>query len=260
MAEQLDLDRVQALLGTDFIGRSVAYYESTGSTMDLARTEAEGDVREGAIVLADEQTAGRGRQGRSWISPPGVNLYVTLILRPALDHLRYLSIIAPLAVCHAIEETTGLVARIKWPNDVLIDDKKVCGVLAESEIEDEAVRYALVGIGVNVNVDVAPYSEIRELATSLRTELQREVSREEVLAAVLNHFEKLYQAVRRGEVVSVGWKKRLSTLGKLIQVQSAGHTEEGVVVDADSDGALILRRDDGSHIRIDAGEALPQDR
>ncbi len=260
MTEQLDLDRLQSLLKTELIGRAVTYHATTGSTMDDARAEAEGDAPEGAIVIAEEQTAGRGRQGRTWISPPGVNLYVTIVLRPTLDHLRYLSIIAPLAVCHAIEETTGLLPRIKWPNDVLIDDKKVCGVLAESEIEDDTVRYALVGIGINVNVDVAPYSEIRELATSLRTELQREVSREEVLAALLNHFEELYQTVRRGEVVSVGWKKRLSTLGKIIQVQSAGRTEEGVVVDTDSDGALILRRDDGSHIRIDAGEAVPRDR
>ena len=255
MSNQLDLDRLQELLRTEFVGRSVSYERSTTSTMNVARSEAKAGVAEGAIAIAEEQTAGRGRMGRSWVSPAGVNLYVTIVLRPTLEQLRHLSVIAPLAVCQAIEETTGLLPRIKWPNDVLIEGKKVCGILAESELEGAHVRFALVGIGINVNLDMARYPEISEIATSLRSALRREVAREEVLAATLNHFEKLYHAAGRGEVVSTGWKQRLDTLGKTIRVEAAGHVEAGVVVDADSDGALILRRDDGSHIRIDAGEA-----
>ena len=255
MSERLDLDRLQSLLRTEYLGRTVCYHESTGSTMDVARAEADAGAAEGAIALTEEQTAGRGRHGRAWVSPRGVNVYVTLLLRPALDQMRHLAVIAPLAVCQAIEETTALLPRIKWSNDVLIEGKKVCGILAESELEGAHVRFALVGIGINVNLDMARYPEISEIATSLRSALRREVAREEVLAATLNHFEKLYHAAGRGEVVSTGWKQRLDTLGKTIRVEAAGHVEEGVVVDADSDGALILRRDDGSHIRIDAGEA-----
>ncbi len=238
------------------MGRTISYHESTTSTMDVARSDAEEGAPDGAVVVAEEQTAGRGRMGRSWVSPPGAGLYFTVILRPRLDQLRYLAVIAPLAVCRAIEETTGLFTRIKWPNDVLVEGKKVCGVLPQSELADEQVLFALLGAGINVNLDVAAHPEIREIATSLRSELGREVSREEVLAATLNHLETLCEALRRGEVVSVGWKKRLDTLGKPVRVQTAGGIEEGIVVDADSDGTLILRRDDGSHVRLDAGEVL----
>ncbi len=255
VSERLDLERLHSLLRTEFTGRTVSYVESTTTTMDLAKREAEAGAPEGAIGVAEEQTAGRGRMGRSWVSPPGVNLYVTIVLRPSLEQLRHLAVIAPLAVCQAVEETTGLFPRIKWPNDIAIDGKKVCGVLAESEVSGDEVLYALVGIGINVNLDVNAHPEIREIATSLRAQLGREVSREEVLAATLNHFETLYQALRRGEVVSMAWKHRLDTLGKPVRVQSAGGgVEEGVAVDADSDGSLILRRDDGSHVRVEAGE------
>ncbi len=256
MAEQLDLDRLQALLRTQFVGRRVTYEQSVSSTMDVARREAEAGAPEGAVAIAEEQTAGRGRMGRSWTSPTGVNLYFTIVLRPSIDQLRYLSVIAPLAVCQAIEETTGLQPRIKWPNDVAINDKKVCGVLTQSEIADGAVLYALLGPGINVNMDAAAHEEIRDIATSLRAELGRDMSREEVLAATLNHLESIYNALRRGEVVSMPWKHRLDTLGKHVRVSgpSGALIDEGVAVDADSDGSLILRRDDGSHVRVEAGE------
>jgi BirA family biotin operon repressor/biotin-[acetyl-CoA-carboxylase] ligase len=256
VSDALDLDRLQTLLRTESLGRRVFYEASTPSTMDIARHEAQAGAPEGAIALAEEQTAGRGRMGRSWVSPPGANIYVTLILRPTLDQLRYVSIIAPLAVCHAIEETTNLLPRIKWPNDVAINDKKVCGVLTQSEIADGAVLYALIGPGINVNMDVAQHEEIRDIATSLRAELGRDVAREDLLAAMLNHFESIYEALRRGEVISMPWKHRLDTLGQHVRVSGpeGALLEQGTAVDADSDGSLILRRDDGSHVRIEAGE------
>lgn len=260
MTESLDIDRVQSLLTTESVGRSIAYEASVSTTMDAAKQQALGGAADGAVVVAEEQTAGRGRLGRTWVSPPGVNLYFTIILRPELDHLRELAVIGPLAVCQAIEETTALLPRIKWPNDVVIDNRKVCGVLPTSEVEDTRVLYALVGIGINVNLDVTAHDEIAGIATSLRQELDREVSREEVLAATLNHFETLYRALRAGEVVSVAWKQRLDTLGRPVRVEMAGGvTEEGTAVDADSDGSLIVRRDDGSHVRLEAGEAFARE-
>jgi BirA family biotin operon repressor/biotin-[acetyl-CoA-carboxylase] ligase len=255
VSERLDLDRLQALLRTEFIGRRVFYDESAPTTMEVARRKAHAGAPEGAIAIAEEQTAGRGRMGRTWVSPAGVNLYFTIILRPTLQQLRSLPAIAPLAVCQAIEETVGLLPRIKWPNDVEISGKKVCGVLPQSEISDDHVDFALIGIGINVNLDVAAHEEIREIATSLRAELGRDVAREEILAATLNHLETLYQALRRGEVVSMAWKHRLDTLGKHVSASGGGGlVEQGVAVDADSDGSLILRRDDGSHVRVEAGE------
>ena len=260
MSGQLDLERLQSLLRTEFIGRSVTYRQSVGSTMELAGQEANSEAAEGFVAIAEEQSAGRGRLGRHWVSPPGQNLYITLLVRPTLPQLRYLAVIAPLAVCHAIEETTGLLPRIKWPNDVLLEGKKVCGVLLESELTGDTVQHALIGIGINVNLDVAAHEEIRDIATSLRAELGREVEREAVLASTLNHLETLYLALGRGEVVSIAWKQRLDTLGQPVRVQDAGGTiAEGVAVDADSDGSLIIRRDDGSHVRIEAGDVTLRD-
>jgi BirA family biotin operon repressor/biotin-[acetyl-CoA-carboxylase] ligase len=255
VSEPLELQRIQAFLHTEYVGRNVVYHESVTSTMEVAADTAAAGAPEGAIVLAEEQTAGRGRMGRSWVSPPRENLYVTIVMRPAIEQLRYLAVIAPLAVCQAIEETTGLLPRIKWPNDVVIGERKVCGILIQSELSGNDVQFAVVGIGINVNVDVSAHEEIASIATSLRAELGREADREEVLAAMLNHFESLYEALRRGEVIAMPWKHRLDTLGKHVKVSSAqGLLEEGVAVDADSDGALILRRDDGTHVRIEAGE------
>ncbi len=154
MSKTLDLDRLQTLLKTNFVGRSVTYQDSVDTTMAVAADEASAGAPEGAVVVAEEQTAGRGRMGRSWVSPPGDNLYFTLILRPTLEQLRYLAVIAPLAVSLAIEETTGLMPRIKWPNDVLIGDRKVCGVLVETNLTGDEVQNALIGIGINVNLNV----------------------------------------------------------------------------------------------------------
>jgi BirA family biotin operon repressor/biotin-[acetyl-CoA-carboxylase] ligase len=148
VSEQIDLARVDSLLRTDFVGRKVLYKASVSTTMEVAAREAESGAPEGELAIADEQSAGRGRMSRTWVSPPGVNLYFTIIMRPRLEQLRYLAVITPLAVCQAIEETTALQPRIKWPNDVLIDGKKVSGILIESELSEERVRYALVGCGI----------------------------------------------------------------------------------------------------------------
>ena len=252
-----DLAKLDSLLHTEYIGRNVSYHETADTTMRLAAGEAAAGAPEGTVVLAEEQTAGRGRMQRSWVSPPGVNLYFTLVLRPTLDHLRYLAVIAPLSVSLAIEETTGLFPRIKWPNDVLIEGKKVSGILLESMITGVDVANATHGIGINCNFDATAHEEIRDIATSLMTQLGRDVSREEVLAATLDNYESLYEALRRGEVISMDWKQRLDTLGKPVRIERAGGGfEAGTVVDADSDGSLILRRDDGSHVRIESGEVL----
>ena len=260
MSETLDLDHLQTLRQTNFVGRSVTYRESVETTMAIAAEEAAAGAPEGAIVLAEEQLAGRGRMGRSWVSPPGVSLYFTLVLRPTIEQLRYMAVIAPLAVSLAIEETTSLTPRIKWPNDVLIDDRKVSGVLIDAKLTGDEVQHALIGIGINVNLDVMAHAEIREIATSLRTELGNEIEREKVLAATLNHIEDLYKRLRAGEAISVGWKERLDTLGKHVKVTIAGgESQEGVAVDADSDGSLIIRRDDGSHVRVEAGEVTLRD-
>jgi len=256
MAGALNLDELQALLRARDLTWPILYRPSTPSTMDDARRAAEEGAAEGTVALADEQTAGRGRFGRRWVSPAGVNLYLTLVLRPDPPLLRTLSVIAPLAICLAIEGVAGVPAYIKWPNDVLLGEprRKAAGVLIDAELMGDEVRYALVGLGVNVNLEPSRYAEIRDLATSVREAAGRPVSREELLASLLHHVRSLYEAARRGEPVHPGWRQRLDTLGRAIRVTGAAGTEEGVAIAALADGRLVLRRDDGTTVALDAGE------
>ncbi len=249
----LDLPVLEAALQTSFAGRRLIYLTSTSSTQDVARAEAEAGAPEGTAVIAEEQTAGRGRFGRQWLSPAGKNIYVTLVLRPTVDQLRRLGIITPLAVALAIEETTGLVPRIKWPNDVLLSGRKASGMMVEAELSGADPRYALVGIGVNVNFEIAPDSEIVAIATSIKRELGADASREGVLAALLNHIEALYTAPDP-RAVHEAWKSRLETIGRDVTLTFRGESFTGHAEDVDEVGNLILRLSDGSHRTFEAGE------
>jgi BirA family biotin operon repressor/biotin-[acetyl-CoA-carboxylase] ligase len=240
-------------LTTSFVGRRLEYRASLGSTQDLARELAEAGAVDGTVVLAGRQTAGRGRLSRSWISPRG-GLYLTVVLRPRAEHLKALVIIAALAVARGIERLTGLETSLKWPNDVLVAGRKISGILSEAELVGQNVSYALVGIGVNVNADLAAYPKAGDLATSVRTELGREISREALAAAILNEFEALYLAAQEGEPIDQEWRARLSTLGKEVRVSLGEQVEEGLAEDVDRDGSLILRRADGSRVTIAAGD------
>jgi len=240
-------------LTTRFVGRRLGYRAVLGSTQDLARQLARAGAPEGTVVLAGRQTAGRGRLGRSFISPRG-GLYFTVILRPALEHLRPLPIIAALAVARGLEQVAGLRTALKWPNDVLVGGRKVCGILLESELTGQNVNYVLLGIGVNVNADTSAYPEIAAIATSAAVEAGRPLSREALAAAVLNELEELYLAAQAGRRVLDEWRARLETLGRRVRVTWGETVEEGLAEDVDGDGSLILLRPDGSRVTIAAGD------
>jgi BirA family biotin operon repressor/biotin-[acetyl-CoA-carboxylase] ligase len=249
----LHLPHLQERLTTRWLGRSLIYCTVTSSTQDVARREAEAGAPPGTVVVADEQTAGRGRLGRSWVSPPGQNLYLTVVLRPPRPPVAQLAMAAPLAVARAVEETTPLRAGIKWPNDVWLGRRKVAGVLIETEIRGDEVLYSLVGIGVNVNMDIASFPELAEVATSLRHELGREVAREEVLAAILNHLEALLEGASPEEVWR-RWRERLITLGQQVRVSRGQEVIEGLAEDVDTQGHLLVRRPDGTLVAVEAGD------
>ncbi len=253
MSDDFSLAAFQSLLETDSLGRFALHQRSVPSTMDVAREEAESGAPHGLIVLADEQTAGRGRRGRAWVSPPG-GLYVTIVLRPEPGTVRRLAMVAPLAVCEAIDAVAAVRSAVKWPNDVLIEGRKVGGVLIDSRTSAGDVGYALVGIGVNIGLDPLRHAEIRDVATSLALESERKVSREKLLAAVLNRFEKLLAASRVDGDVYEAWRARLETLGRQVRAQSVDDVEEGVAEDVDADGNLLLRRPDGSIAVVSAAD------
>ncbi|MDI6856731.1 MAG: biotin--[acetyl-CoA-carboxylase] ligase [Dehalococcoidia bacterium] len=254
MSEAFSLAALQAKLTTEFIGRTAVYQERIGSTMDVAHEEAEGGAPDGMIVVADEQTHGKGRGGRSWVSPPRSNVYVTVVLRPDAATARSLAMTVALAICEAADAVAGTRSAIKWPNDVLIGGRKVAGVLIDLRFAGDELDYALLGVGINVNFDPERYEEIAASATSLKRETGREVSREAVLATFLERLESLYVAARRGESAAGSWKERLETLGRRVTVRIGDRVEEGMAEDVDANGNLLLRRPDGSVIPLAAGD------
>jgi BirA family biotin operon repressor/biotin-[acetyl-CoA-carboxylase] ligase len=249
----ISTEAVSRRLTTKFIGRKFLYYPSVTTTMDVARKEAKAGASEGTVVVAEEQTLGRARLGRTWINPPGV-VAVSIILHPEMSQLIRLTMVASLATSRCIEKATGLKTAIKWPNDVLVNGKKISGILTESALRGQSVDWAVIGIGINVNFDPKAYPEIADIATSLSVELGGKVSELEVLLHLLNELEFFYSALRRGEPIYRQWRDKLETLGKVVQVKTGNDIEKGYAESVDEDGALLLRRPDGNLVRIIAGE------
>ena len=245
-------------LKASFIGQRVSYYPSLSSTMAVAREEVQRGAPEGTVVVAGEQSAGKGRLGRVWLSPRG-SVSLSIVLYPGVAYLPFLTMVASLAVVHSIKAVTALESQIKWPNDVLINTKKVCGILVESGVKAGSVDYAIIGIGINVNLKASGFTEISVAATSLSDEMGREVSRLEVLRRLLLEVERLYLSLPKGEAVYREWRDRLVTLGQKVHVSSGEATYDGVAESVARDGSLQLRGLDGSLSRISAGDVTLHD-
>lgn len=240
-------------LTTHFVGKQIYYYDSVTSTMEIAKKLARKGVAEGAIVVANKQTAGRGRLDRTWLSPDR-NLAMSIVLRPSLSDLPKLIMVTSVAVVRAINEITGIKPRIKWPNDVMIKGKKVCGILIENEVKGERISFSVVGIGINVNLNPSAIPEISIMATSLSQELGREVPRAELACAVLSELEKLYLQAQSSISVYEEWQEHMETLGKLIKVKFGESIEQGKAESVTETGNLILRHSDGRTSEILAGD------
>ena len=240
-------------LYTAIIGRSVRYYQSTGSTMDDAAQWARDGAEEGAVVVAETQTASRGRMGRRWISDTG-NLYFSVLFRPDVSALPLLSPLAGVAVARGIRQVAGLYPAIKWPNDITIDGRKVAGILAESATSGARIEHAIVGVGINVALDVSGDSEIAATAASLNDLAGFEIDRPELLRRILQHMDALYLDVRRGRSPIGEWRRWLDTLGRRVVVTHHGASHSGVAEDIDDLGNLLLRADDGELLTLTAGD------
>ncbi len=245
-------------LETRFIGQRVIYYPRLASTMDVAKGEARQGATEGTVVVAGEQTVGRGRIRRSWLSPEG-SISLSIILYPSVLYLPSLIMLTALAVVHSIEKVTGLESQIKWPNDVLINGRKVCGVLVESGVRGDKVDYSIIGIGMNANFRVSDFPEISSTATSLSDELGCDVPCLGVIQCLLLEIEKLYLALQAGGSVYEEWRDSLVTLGRRVRVVSGDASYEGIAESVARDGSLMLRRADGSLTKIVAGDVALRD-
>lgn len=245
-------------LKTKIFGRKIVYLSEVGSTNEEAKKLAGEGALEGTVVIAERQTRGKGRLNRTWVSPPG-GIWLSLILRPKIapNEAPKIAFLAALAAAKAISQL-GLNARLKWPNDVLINERKVCGVLMEADAEVEKVNYLIVGIGINANFEPELFpSEFRGAATTLKHELGKKISRAELVRRLLEEFEMAYTIFNRGEFSAIldEWKKLSATIGARVRVITSGRTIEGTAEDLDKDGALLVRVGDRAE-RVIAGDCV----
>jgi len=256
----LSREEITARLKSSIMGRRLVCLAETGSTNSDAFRLAEEGAPEGTVVMADAQSGGKGRRGRAWSSPAGVNLYCSVILRPhVMPHeAAQLTFLSAVAVARSIERTTGLKAEIKWPNDVLIGARKVAGLLNEMSAETDGINFVILGLGVNLNMTAAQFpSDLRHPATSLLVEMGVRVSRAGFAAIMLNELDRLYaNFLSQGfGPVREEWQLRCNAHGRELVVSDAGsEVVRGMFDGIDADGALLVRRMDGRVERILSGD------
>lgn len=249
---------IKSLLKTKWAGCEVAYYDETNSTNSRAKDSGEKNGTHGTLFIADKQNAGKGRRGRLWDSPSGKNIYMTLLLRPKItpDKAPMLTLVMGLSVAEGIRKVSGVEAKIKWPNDIVINKKKVCGILTEMATEIECVHYVVIGVGINVNQQYFP-EEIKKMATSLYNETGNVYKRSELIASVMESFEKNYEAfLETGDLSGIRevYDSILVNCGQEVKVLEPGNEYRAVAEGINKTGELIVILPDGKKKNIFAGE------
>jgi BirA family biotin operon repressor/biotin-[acetyl-CoA-carboxylase] ligase len=259
----LTADSITAGLQTRMLGRRIIFYDRIGSTNDAARQLADAGEPEGTVVIADEQTAGRGRLGRVWVAPSRSSILMSIILRPMLAPAQAsrVTMAVALGACEAIRDATGLDVQIKWPNDLLARGKKLAGILSESGIVGDTLEHVIVGIGVNVNFSFAEkhlvslrnqvFEELGN-ATTIADELGKSFSRVQLVQALLVEIEKYYTRIDRD--FRAEYCPRCVTLNQLVRSRTPHGFIEGVAEGVNENGALLLRRADGVLMELLAGD------
>jgi BirA family transcriptional regulator, biotin operon repressor / biotin---[acetyl-CoA-carboxylase] ligase len=257
----LDVARVRDSLNCQRLGGRFHYFSELTSTNDYARKLAENSAGEGEMVIAESQSQGRGRLGRRWESPPFANLYLSVILRPALAaiHAPEITLMAGVALAETVDSLIGQRPTIKWPNDILVNGRKLAGVLTEAACASDHVEYVILGIGMNVNyaVDSMP-TEIRHRATSIANLVRAEVDRQHVLARLIQALDRCYGELEAAgfEALRARWESYFGLRGRRVRVESLDSIVTGRARGIDRDGALILEDEQGMLQRIYAGDVI----
>lgn len=251
-------DEMKSRLSTRWLGQACVYRECVDSTNNWARRLAEEGAEEGTLVVTEEQTGGKGRRGRSWTASRGANIMMTLLLRPKIrpEHASRLTLLMAMAVAEGIQKVTGLSAGIKWPNDVVVGGKKVCGILTELSAEVDYVNYVVIGAGINVNQEHFP-EELSRIAGSLCQETGEHISRPELAAAVLLELERLYAIFLKTEdLVELyeSYNLHCVNIGHEIRVLEPGKEYTGTTDGINARGELVVRKADGTVTEVYAGE------
>jgi BirA family biotin operon repressor/biotin-[acetyl-CoA-carboxylase] ligase len=256
--DSLDPQTIINKLGPSLFAQNIAFHRSLDSTNTLAKELAAQGAPEGTLVLAEEQSAGRGRMGRRWVSPGHVNLLFSLLLRPHIhkDQVFVTTMILALATIEAIKSRTGLTSRIKWPNDIFAAGKKLGGILTEFSLRQEDIDYVVLGLGLNVNWSPHQTEGVSHLATSILAETGSRISRNEWLVAILRIFEIYYREVLSGQIDDFyrTWNEASMIIGRNVEILSPKEKTHGRALRIDRSGALIIEDDAGKEQRIISGE------
>lgn len=253
----LNYEEIKDLLSTNYIGRNLEYFETIGSTNDYIKKAAENFRGEGLVVIAEEQTSGKGRMGRRWVTKKGDALAMSILLRPDISPYTAPSITPVLAVSivKALNNLTGYNLGIKWPNDIVLNSKKLCGILTEMNAEMDRVNYIVIGCGMNINQEAFD-DEISGVATSLRQYGNKSFDRKEIAAEVLNEFEKAYELFKREGIAPFieDLKKYSVLIGKRVKISGIGESFEAEAVDIDRDGSLLVKLEGGEIKKVLSGD------
>ena len=255
-------EELDSLMDTQWAGRNIVYYDSVDSTNLRIKQMGDEGAPEGTLAVADKQTAGRGRRGRSWDSPSGSSIYMSLLLRPKIepDQAPMLTLVMALSVAEGImdcgDSCGNQEVKIKWPNDIVYQGKKLCGILTEMSADMDQIHYVIVGIGINVQMTDFP-KEIQNTATSLKLVTGKTLLRNELLAKVLEEFEVLYEQFVSAESLKnlkAEYESRLANKDNRVNVLAPSGAWQGICLGIKEDGALLVQREDGKVEEVIAGE------
>ena len=261
----LNKREVISYIKTEFLGKEIYYFDTIDSTNNYAKKIAEDGCEEGTVVISDCQIAGKGRRGREWASLAGKGIYMSVVLKPLLEpsQMQLITLAASVAVAEALKEQTGMDLGIKWPNDIILDARKLCGILTEMTCETDKINYVILGLGVNVNQDMEDFpADLRDKAVSLKagckqlTGENKTFNRAKIIASILLHIEKYYKMLQSGlnEEIIDKWRLHSITLGKQIMCSDSRGSYLCIAEDITEDGHLVVKCEDGSVRELLSGE------
>ncbi|WP_047152596.1 biotin--[acetyl-CoA-carboxylase] ligase [Aneurinibacillus tyrosinisolvens] len=248
-------EEIKVGLKTRSFGQEVHYYATIDSTQNKCQELAKAGAPEGTLVVADQQLGGKGRLGRVWHSPAGKNIYMSLLLRPVLELQKcpQLTLLTAVAIVETVRDVCGIQADIKWPNDILLDGKKICGILTELNAESDRINWLIIGMGINVNAELDDFAaDVQKIATSLRIVNGAPLRRVSLIQGILRRLEHLYeQYVREGfEPIKELWEAHAITIGKRVTIRTLQGSLAGFAEGIDDAGVLLVRQDDGTVTKV----------
>ena len=251
---------IERNLSTKYIAHNIHFYQEVTSTNDIAKKFVDNDAPEGTVIIAEQQTAGRSRSKNDWASPEG-GIWMTLILKPEVTLLEAskLTIVTGVAIAKTLHDKFNLDAGIKWPNDIMIGNKKICGILTEAVTDYDDLKAVLIGVGIDVNINQSDLpDDLQDITTTVSEESTEEIKRAEIMKVFFSIFEELYEEFKNGQFKHIigEWRRLSSTTGNRVKVYKDGKAMLADAVGIDNQGALIVELDDGSLEKIISGECI----